>query len=215
MKKIKICLILVLLLTFSMYWISVSSAAQNPNVVQNPDNGNLYELVFVLEGIDWFSARDAAEAQSFGSSNGHLATITSQEENDFILNNIESLIPKPCSDNDVPCDIWIGGTRDTSQPPSPLAWEWVTGEPFTYANWAEGEPDEPGVEDCIYFQGDGFWDDEDCLDTNDVFYYLIEYEEVSNPIPTMNEWGMIITVVGLGLIGLFVIRGKRHLQPVK
>lgn len=55
---------------------------------------------------------------------GHLVTITSQGEQDFIesINN----------NND---RLWIGGYRDSSN-----NWNWVTGESWSYSNWGSGEP---------------------------------------------------------------------------
>ena len=29
-------------------------------------------------------------------------------------------------------------------------WEWVTGEPFSYANWDGGEPNNQGDEDYVF-----------------------------------------------------------------
>lgn len=55
---------------------------------------------------------------------GHLATITSQEEQSFL----EQL-------NSSSRRLWIGGGRDDSN-----NWFWVTGEPWSYTHWAAGEP---------------------------------------------------------------------------
>ena len=46
-------------------------------------NGRYYELV--EESLNWEAARDAAAARSFLGSVGHLLTITSQEENEFLV----------------------------------------------------------------------------------------------------------------------------------
>ena len=60
-------------------------------------------------------------AQSYG---GHLATITSQEEQDFLGNY----------------GGWIGLTDENVEG----QWEWVTGEPVNYTNWIDGEPNDAG-----------------------------------------------------------------------
>ena len=95
----------------------------------------------------WTKAR--AKAESMG---GHLATITSKEENDWIAENIVSRLPQGLG-------VWIGGTHDGA----PVKWRWVTGEPFAYTNWAVGEPNMSGAEPALQFiyrdQGDKSWID--------------------------------------------------------
>ena len=60
-------------------------------------------------------------AQSYG---GHLATIASQEEQDFLGNY----------------GGWLGLTDENVEG----QWEWVTGEPVNYTNWIDGEPNDAG-----------------------------------------------------------------------
>ncbi|MBI89791.1 MAG: hypothetical protein CMG60_06865, partial [Candidatus Marinimicrobia bacterium] len=80
---------------------------------------------------------DASEmAQSYG---GHLATVTSQEEQDF-LGGFGG---------------WIGLTDENVEG----QWEWVTGEPVDYTNWFNGEPNDAGSgEDYVERYSDG-WND--------------------------------------------------------
>ena len=68
---------------------------------------------------NWDEAKIACE--SFG---GYLATITSEEEQNFIesINNSR---------------VWIGGYRTSG---TTADWQWVTDEEFSYTNWGEGEP---------------------------------------------------------------------------
>ena len=61
--------------------------AQASTPVLNVENGHYYEAITVDLGIDWPSAKSAAESMSFLGCPGHLATITSEAENVFILNN--------------------------------------------------------------------------------------------------------------------------------
>jgi hypothetical protein len=61
---------------------------------------------------------------------GHLATLTSQAENDWVWNNLGV--------NGI--DIWLGGTDEAHEG----FWTWVTGEPWGYANWSPGQPDNSG-----------------------------------------------------------------------
>ncbi len=69
--------------------------------------------------MTWEQAKDYC--QSLG---GHLVTITSAEEQDFVSN----LVIK----TDLAC--WIGAYA------SGTTFKWVTDEPFSYTNWDDGEP---------------------------------------------------------------------------
>lgn len=69
--------------------------------------------------LTWEEAKAACEAKG-----GHLATITSQEEQKMI----ESL-------NTQNSKLWIGGYKNSAG-----EWCWVTGEPWEYQNWGDGEP---------------------------------------------------------------------------
>ncbi len=66
----------------------------------------------------WSEAKAKAEAMG-----GHLATITSQEENDWIARTFIQALP-------VDRGVWIGGMRGKGG-----LWHWVTGEPFQFQNW--------------------------------------------------------------------------------
>ena len=85
-------------------------------------NGHYYKLV--NDSMYWSDANAACESQ-----NGHLATITSQEEQDFIVGLIESEGTK--------YNYWLGGSDADHEG----TWSWVTGEDWTYANWRKGQPD--------------------------------------------------------------------------
>ncbi len=68
------------------------------------------------------------QAESYCESlGGHLATISSAEEMQDIISEIQN------TDDPSNC-YWIGLRGEG------FTWEWVTGEPVTYFNWAEGEP---------------------------------------------------------------------------
>ena len=77
-------------------------------------NGHTYHVF--EESIYWSEAK--AKCEELG---GHLATITSQEEQNFIeqINSGRR---------------WIGGYREGND------WHWVTGETWDYTNWDAGEP---------------------------------------------------------------------------
>jgi hypothetical protein len=76
----------------------------------------------INSGMTWYDAN--VYAQSLG---GHLVTITSQQEQDFV----ESLIAGTPNKF-----YWIGAIDKREKG----TWEWVTGEKWEYENWGPGEP---------------------------------------------------------------------------
>ena len=69
--------------------------------------------------LSWEEAKAACEAKG-----GHLATITSEKEQ-YLLE----------LSNDKNQNLWIGGYKNVEG-----QWCWVTGEPWAYENWGDGEP---------------------------------------------------------------------------
>jgi hypothetical protein len=129
-------------------------------------NGHWYLVVRTPELVSWDSARTFAT-----NDGGYLATITSAAENAFI----SSIANRPEYRNG---DIGpaLGGyqTDDSNEPGG--GWSWVTGEPFTYANWGSGQPDNGGGgprEDGLHLWNAGTWND---FPTNLVYFrgYVVE-----------------------------------------
>ncbi len=83
-------------------------------------NGHYYKLYD--ESLTWQEAKDACE-----QAGGHLVTITSQEEQDFISGHLQGAAKR---------SYWIGLSDEEEND----NWTWVTGEPFSYSNWARNEP---------------------------------------------------------------------------
>lgn len=118
-------------------------------------NGHFYELVS-HPYITWTEAKAAAEATLRCGQPGHLVTITSAEEQDFLVTSFggPNLHTK-----------WMGAFQPVSTDDD-NGWEWVTGEPFVYTNWGGLEPNNTnygpyyGYEDAgnFYFN-DGTWND--------------------------------------------------------
>lgn len=92
-------------------------AKEAENASSEPTDGHRYEIF--RETLTWEEAKAACEAKG-----GHLATITSPEEQKLI----ESL-------NTQNSKLWIGGYKNSAG-----QWCWVTGEPWEYQNWGDGEP---------------------------------------------------------------------------
>ena len=123
----------------------------------------------VLESITWEDANNAAQSSSYSDMKGHLATITSQNENEFIVNNF----------NMQPNYNWLGGFQPDGSAEPDGGWQWVTGEPWDYTNWNSGEPNDIGDigEDKLHIYANGFWND--ASDASTILNgYIVEYEHL-------------------------------------
>ena len=100
-------------------------------------NGHRYQIF--SDTLSWEEAKTHCE-----SLGGHLATITSQAEQ----NAVTSLLTNSQGSH------WLGAYADDSG-----LWHWVTDEPFEkqYQNYAEGQPDGSGG--YLLILESGFWDD--------------------------------------------------------
>lgn len=82
-----------------------------------PSGEHQYKIFY--DTLTWEEAKAACEAKG-----GHLATITSEEEQQKLnLYNAGNH------------NLWIGGYKNADG-----QWCWVNGEPWTYENWGDGEP---------------------------------------------------------------------------
>lgn len=105
-----------------------------------------HKYILVSEGKRWRDANKDAEKMS-----GHLVTISSSEEQEFIVNFLRSQKNSPfCT--------WLGFTDDKKEGD----WKWVTGEEVKYTNWGPGQPDNGyGCQNFAWIGwfNDGKWDD--------------------------------------------------------
>jgi len=144
------------------------------------EGGNGHWYAVLPEMHTWYDADEIARTpEEPGRMGGYLATITSQEENDFIFNNIIFDIDEPPSVLD---ELWLGGV-DVGY----LEWVWITGEPFEYENWAPSEPNNKGVEDRILMWGThtehplrtpGMWNN--ALPVVNSFWAIVEWDYLND-----------------------------------
>ena len=125
---------------------------EGTGAVKWPVNGHYYEPVLVPDGISWDDAKAAAETKG-----GHLVTITNEAENDFVYNLIagDDRYWSMNSYNQGHGPL-IGGYQPDGSPEPAGGWTWVTGEPFSYTNWAAGQPENFNhneVVDGLYIKG--------------------------------------------------------------
>jgi CD209 antigen len=101
----------------------------------------------------WQDSEEACERLG-----GHLATVHSSDEEQFILNYVKQ-------ERKALVDMshgytWLGG-HDFLQESK---WMWITDEVFNFTNWRAGNPNNGGSsmnEDCLDVSGDG-WNDNKC-----------------------------------------------------
>ncbi len=141
----------------------------------HPGNGSFYELIDVT--LTWPDANAAASSLSYAGRQGHLATITSNEENQFVLNTF--------SPETLPRGFWMGANDVAVEG----EWRWVTGPEagtlfslgrtgvgFTF--WGSNEPTNwKGIEHYLVFDAEGGsglpeWDDKPI---DYAYSYLVEY----------------------------------------
>lgn len=188
----------------------VSAAQANPVQwsVTSGGNDHWYEAIY-SPNITWDNAQNAVTSMGGG---WHLATITSQEENNFILNlfqnNPNSWIYGGHSSlvGDVYIGPWIGALASSN---SSNDWSWITGETFSYSAWGPYEPFGNG--DRIFYSQFGNptnigWNDAPHNYVSPV--YIVENNTYGTPVPepaTMLLFGTGIA----GLVGSRIRRKKK------
>lgn len=79
-----------------------------------------HEYAFFDESVSWSDAKSKCEEMG-----GHLVTINSAEEQAFLIDLVLASQKK---------NMWIGAYPENG------SYKWITKEPFSYTNWASGEP---------------------------------------------------------------------------
>lgn len=154
--------------------INTAPATQQP--IRFGGNGHYYELV-TDRPATWTDAHQLASERSYSGLGGHLATVTSESENNFLKSlpawdTAQELSPHVSG-------AYIGGTlRDDG-------WEWVTEETWAYENWNPGEPSGTGTPRLMFYSKrnpDAFGRWNDMTEVNDRSHlgYIVEYDYQAN-----------------------------------
>ena len=151
--------------------------------VDDGGNGHAYQTLAVPMLIPWTSANQAAT-----NAGGYLATITSQQESDFVYGLISAdgaqLFVQMMGNYYGP---WLGGYQLPGASEPAGGWVWVTGEPFEYTAWAVGEPSQTAGalnEDRLHYLGHGgpepVWNDQVNSLNFGPMSYVVEYDPVTS-----------------------------------
>jgi len=152
--------------------------------------GGGHSYAKTISGTSWTLAE--AEAVSLG---GHLVTINSQAENDFLANT-HDLTPSGYAR-------FIGFYQGAGHSEPAGGWIWISGESVTYTNWATGEPNEYSggtTADWARIDLNALWSDARNGAAGFNYKGIIELPYV--PIPSA------VWFLGSGLIGIVGIRRK-------
>ena len=120
-------------------------------------NGNYYLLI--KGDYTWEQAKTYCEGL-----NGHLATITSPEEDDICYQMWKSSGVSAC---------WLGASDTNLEG----VWKWITNEPWNYSNWGDNEPNGGTGENVLNYYGSytkGRWNDSSA---EDEFSFICEWEK--------------------------------------
>jgi hypothetical protein len=136
----------------------------------NPKNNHWYERID--DTMSWHEAKAHCE-----SLEGYLVTITSQDEQDFVFDNLVSNSPYDC---------WLGATDEDDEG----NWHWVTGEDWNFENWDSEEPDNcNSIEHyAVSITPDGSWQDRATLNNGSCG---CDCPDDFKPMSTICEWGEI------------------------
>ncbi len=149
---------------------------EEPEVQPVPDDGSKEFNGHYYKAIDDADSYSQSRAESVcAEMGGHLVSIESQEEQDFVNGILGS------KDN-----YWIGLVRDGS------SWRWTDGTEFSFTQWDDNQPDNyENSEDAVRLAArdidfgewscnGGYWLDTNELGDNDAplssFGYIIEWE---------------------------------------
>ena len=154
-------------------------------------NDHFYEFVDAGDVISWHEARIAAE-----SAGGYLVSITTFDENDFVASITAGV------------ESYIGATDEAVEG----VFEWLSGEPFVYTNWAFQEPNDdiapasPFGEDYTIINPPGnplgTWND---LPDNSlrVTAYVVEFD--ARPVPEPST-----LLLMCGALAAFAVHRRRQ-----
>jgi len=168
------------------------------------EGGNGHYYAAINNGGIWFVSLQIATFMRHQGVPGHLATLTSAEEDAWVFANV-------MSSQGIPGYIYhLGGwaAHMFGNPGGLDGWQWLTGEPWEFENWAPGEPNNAGNEGdrekCLAYYFHHYHGGASHVGWNDVAEdyntgFIVEFdgEDATNhppifPVPVRNaSWGQV------------------------
>jgi len=137
-----------------------------------------YELYTDLKSYDDIVGAAGSKSNGCGTP-AHLVTISSSKENDAVYSMLEGTQ----SNYGEYSVVFIGLHDRVAQ----MKWEWITGEPNFFTNWAVNEPHDHGNgEYCanLGYLNLNLWQSIPC---DREYYYVLEYDTDSKNCPTQKS----------------------------
>jgi hypothetical protein len=185
-----------LIITF-LFFALVGKASAIP--ILWTDNGHYYDMVNLSNNLSWNQAVIDSNSLYYDGIQGHLVTITSSEESNFLTNSL-----KEWQWNG---NRWTGAYQVNGTGTSNLGWKWITDEPFVFTNWNPGEPNDAswGIDSennmtiSTWFSPTvGTWYDAPG-NPGYVAGYIVEFEKTTSAVPEPAT----ILLFASGLFGVF------------
>jgi hypothetical protein len=162
--------------------------------------GDSYYEYVTHEAISWADANTAASSSTFMGVNGHLATVTSSAENDFLVNLAPTYFVRQVA--------WLGGAVDAANTA-----RWAVGpeagQLFSFENFVAGQPNDGpsnvwmNVPTSFAGVAIGAWGDAAGGISgagNEVIGYFVEYQVGTVPLPAALPL-MLTGLAGFGFVG--------------
>ena len=108
-----------------------TDAVESPVAAAGAQSFGGHRYLLVYADLSWREANDQAIAMG-----GHLAALTTQEENDWVRQTFVENLPKEQL-------FYIGGIKHVGEG---APWRWITGEPWSFENWDGNRKPDPSVE---------------------------------------------------------------------